>query len=79
MRQELVELLRMLARGIEADEAMARDLSEIALLIEQQGRGADPERLRRLARHHTVKAMELRGRLAALVALSSLIVRPEDP
>lgn len=65
MRQELAERLQALARGVEADEAMARDLSEVAAAVEWHGIGA--ENIRRLSRRHTVQAVMMRAKFAALV------------
>lgn len=63
----------MLVRAIIMDGVLAEGIAEIASQHEGDAPHSAIERLRRLSRHHRIKAPELRGRLAALEAKYSAI------
>lgn len=85
MREELCTLIEdvlslrdTLVRAIVMDQVMAEGIAQIA--AEHEGRiGTIPlDDLRRLGRHHRVKAMELKGRLAALEAKYPTILEIDE-
>lgn len=64
----------MLVRAIIMDGVLSEGIAEIASQYEFDAPPSAIERLRRLSRHHRIKALELRGRLAALEAKYPVIL-----
>lgn len=66
----LIENVRHLAtaliRAAAANDAIAEEAAAIASTLGQHSPDLIAQELRELQRHHTIKAMETRGRLAAL-------------
>lgn len=68
MRNAVHSLRDELLRAIVVDEGIAREFAEIAYACRQSGGLQTAEGILGLARHHRVKAMEARARVAALRA-----------
>ena len=64
--REAVELMRVLARGLVIDEALAGEIAEIARTAERECLVDEAEALRAIARNHRIRALEAQGYLAAL-------------
>lgn len=67
MRETVIQLSSTLRAGIASDEACAAELERIAVDLDGRIEAHLVLLLRMVSRHHKVKAMELRGRLAALM------------
>ena len=76
MRSELLQLMDTLAKGILFEEGCVYELAEMAALAERDGNSGFAEAARTLSHKRCVKAMELRGQLAALSERSG--IRTED-
>ena len=68
MREAVLELMSILARGAEADDECADQLADTAADAAIAGDHLIASGMIRLARHHRIRALELRGTLAALSA-----------
>lgn len=68
MREAVLELMGILARGAEADDQCADQLAETAADAAIAGDHLIASGMIRLARHHRIRRLELRGRLAAMSA-----------
>ncbi|WP_128565161.1 hypothetical protein [Methylobacterium crusticola] len=66
MRAKMLDLMRTMANGIVADEAMAAELAAAATRMEAAGCATETATLHFLARRHRIKALKLQGSLAAL-------------
>lgn len=77
MRETVLQLATTLRTGIASDEACASELAHIAAVLDGRIEGHLLVLLLMVSRHHTVKAMELRGRLAALMESYESLVPPD--
>ncbi|WP_336489719.1 hypothetical protein [Methylobacterium nigriterrae] len=66
MHKATLELLMEMIYGVALDEALADELSRIAEMLQKAGMPREAADVRARTRHHRVKALELRGRIAAL-------------
>ncbi|GJE43912.1 hypothetical protein [Methylobacterium soli] len=62
----MLDLMFVTVRDIAVHEAFADELMRIAGVLEESDRPNDAANVRGSARHHRVKALGLRGQLAAL-------------
>lgn len=66
MRVAMLELMRLMANSLVAEEAFAVEFAEEASLAERLGETDTSAIMRDISRRHRVKALELDGRLAAM-------------
>lgn len=66
MRVAMLELMRLMADDVVAEEAFADEFAEDAEQAWRTGDAATAEIMRDLSRRHRVKGLELDGRLAAM-------------
>ncbi|MBP2506269.1 MULTISPECIES: hypothetical protein [Methylobacterium] len=76
MRMVMLDLMRLMANGIAAEEAFAAEFADEAAQAERMGDSDTAEIMRDLARRHRVKALELDGHLAALRLQYAMIFEP---
>ena len=68
MRDAVRSLIEELLRAIVIEEGVARECAEIAHTCREEGGHEIAGGIQSLARHHRVRAMEARARVAALKA-----------
>lgn len=66
MQEDLLALMRALTEGAVKDEAMAHEAALVAEACQSEGPVDVAQAMWRIARNHRIRAMELRGQLAAL-------------
>ncbi|TGD95356.1 hypothetical protein [Methylobacterium nonmethylotrophicum] len=66
MRAEILELMRVIAAGIAADEMLAANISELSLKFRHIGKIDDAGMLHTLSEFHRYNAVRLRDELADL-------------
>lgn len=71
MRDEVRQLIDALLHGIAQDEDFARELAELAFLLEQDGNSTTARGMLDLSSRHRIKGIEARAKIAALSDLYS--------
>lgn len=66
MRYEMLEMMRVIVSGIIADEELALEIEEVALVSDYSGNSRDADMLRVLSNLHRSKAVQLREKLAVV-------------
>lgn len=78
MRLEALELLRIYANAIMAEQITADHYSGLAKMLEEAGDAGAAVAVSAIARYHRINALELQGKFAALSERYGSILH-EDP
>ena len=77
MRAEIQQLLDILIKGIVLAEGCTSELANMAALAREEGNLGFAKAALLLSRQHRIKAMELRGQIAALSERHSSILNED--